>query len=269
MRLVKLLTFIFTITGFLASTSLVMADDAKTVLAVVNGIEITTGQISNIAGADKQFDFSALSDAKKKELVESLITRQLILEEAHKEGFDQSEKIVATVKALGDSYIVKQYLVKVAVGFDFGDAVLKEVYDQKYLNRPEQYKVSHILLNTEAEAQALVDLLNNGSDFTILAQEKSLDKVSAQKGGDLGWLTSDDMVPTFYKTVSLLNEKEVSAKPAKTQFGWHIIRLDQKRKLESFSFEKVKEDIRRDLINEKITGYIDSLKANATIEIKQ
>ena len=260
--------FVLAIAVLLVVNSSSIAEDNQTVLVVVNGVEITTDQVSSIAGANKQVDLETLSDAKKKELIESLITRQLILEEAHKEGFDQSEKIVATVKALADSYIVKQYLVKVAVGFDFSDAVLKKVYEEKYMNRPEQFQVSHILLKTEAEAQAMLVLLNSGSDFTNLAQTKSQDKVSAQKGGDLGWLTSDDMVPTFFKAVSTLTKGETTAQPLKTKFGWHILKLVDKRELAPPPFDEVKQKVRQELIREKITDYIENLKAKATIEIK-
>jgi peptidyl-prolyl cis-trans isomerase C len=261
------LTISLIFAGLIASGSLAMAENTNTVLAVVNGKEITIDQVKYL---DRKgtIDFDNLTPQQKKELLESLINQQLVLEQLRKEGFDQADHIVAEVKALTETYIIKQYMVKVALGFDFSEETLKANYEEKYLNKLEQYRIRHILLTTEDEAVVLISELKDGADFLSLAEQQSQDKISAKKGGDLGWLTSEDMVPSFYKTVSALTKGDISLRPTKTQFGWHIIRLDDKHVVTPPAFSEVKKSIRQQLIKEKMNNYFNSLRAKAKIEIK-
>lgn len=267
MNLVVKLIFFGVFAGILATGSLLMAANTDTVLAIVNGKELTVDQLKHL-DRKHTIDFDNIDPQQKKVLTESLIHHHLVLEQAKNEGFDQVDHIVADVKALTEAYIIKQYLVKVALGFDFSEEVLKANYEDKYLNTPEQYKIRHILLATEDESTALILEIKNGADFSRLAEQQSQDKVSSEKGGDLGWLTSEDMVPSFYKTVSELKKGDISLKPTSTQFGWHIIRLDDKRETTPPAFNEVKKNIRQQLIEKKVTDYLNTLRANAKIEIK-
>jgi len=266
-RLAKLSTFLL-ITGCIASVSSLMADNTKTVLALVNGTEITSEQIEELPGVSAEIDFAALEDERKTQIIIALINRQLVIEQAKKEGFDQSERIANAVKDMQETYIVKQYLVKIAAGTDLSEEVLMAYYEDKFLNQPEQYEVAHILLATEEEASAVLELLKQGADFSSLAKTRSQDKVSADKGGELGWLTSAEMVPSFYKTVSELKPGGISSQPTKSQFGWHIVRLDGKREPGRQPFGEVRQQIQQQLIKEKMAAYLDQLRAQASVEIR-
>ncbi len=267
MNLVTKLTIPLVFAGLFISGSLSMADNTNTVLAIVNGKEITIDQLKYL-DRKGSIDFNNIDPQQKKTMIDSLINHQIVLEQIRSEGFDQTPQIAANVKALTEAYIIRQYLVKIALGFDLSEEALMANYADKYLSKPEQYKIRHILLRTEDETNNLILELKNGADFSSLAEQKSQDKVSAQKGGDLGWLTSEDMVPSFYKTVSELTKGDISLKPTKTPFGWHIIRLDDKNEVTPPSFEEIKESIKQQIIKEQITDYLNALRANAKIELK-
>lgn len=268
MRQAVKLSLFLSITGFVASVSPVMADDAKTVLALVNGTEITSDQIAQLPGINANVGFATLEDNKKAQIIIGLINRQLVLEQAKKEGFDRSEPIANAVNDMAETYIVKQYLVKVAAGTDLSKEALVAYYEDNFLGQPEQYEIAHILLATEDEANGVLGSLREGAGFSELARTKSKDKVSAEKGGDLGWFTSADLLPAFYKTASGLSRGEISSQPTKTQFGWHIVKLNDKRETAPQPLDQVKQGIKQALIEEEIAGYLDNLRESATIEIR-
>jgi peptidyl-prolyl cis-trans isomerase C len=237
------------------------AGRAHDVIAIVNGKEITSDQVNNI-------DLDALPPQKKKQLIESLINRQLLMEQAVKEGFDKQEHIVAAVKALAELHIVTQYTAKLAASFNVRDEELKSIYDVKYSSSSTEYKIRHILLATEKEGQALIAMLAKDDDFAQLAQKNSQDMVSAKKGGDLGWLTSKNIVPSLYGEISRLAKGEVSGSPVQSPFGWHVLKLEDIRKVMPPKFEAVKRDLRKQVVEKKLRHYLGNLRAKATIEIK-
>jgi len=254
--------------GFIASPFLVLADDPKTVLALVNGTEISSAQIEGLSDINANIDFAALTDEQKSQILVSLINRQLVVEQAKKEGFDQSEQIANAVQAMTETFISQQYLIKVAAGTDLSDEALMVYYEDKYLHQSEQFEIAHILLASEEEANAVLQSLGKGADFSELAKTKSKDRVSAQKGGDLGWLTSGDMTPSFYKTVIDLDQGQTSTHATKTQFGWHVVRLNDKRESALQPFNQVKQSIRQVLVEQKMADYLEDLRNRATIEIR-
>ncbi len=264
MRLLTISTLFVMLSGAIACNSAYgrhEAGQSHNVIAIVNGKEITTDQVNNI-------DLDLLSPQQKKQLIDSLIIRQLLMEEAVKEGFDKQDRIVAAVRSLTELHIVTQYTAQLAAGFDVNDEVLRSLYDAEYSSSSTQYKISHILLTKEEEGQALIAMLARGDDFTELAKQNSQDMVSAQKGGDLGWLTSEDIAPSLYRDISGLNKGEVSRSPVQSPFGWHILKLEDVRRVNPPKFEDVKRKIRQQLIEKKLRDYLDNLKAKATIEIK-
>lgn len=255
---------------YIALSVPVMAENTKTIFAVVNGVEITYEELFDIPGNKAKIDFTTLNNKQKEQLVDSLITRQLILEEISKEGFDQSESIARSIRVLTESFLVKQYMQKIVSGTNISDDNLMVHYESKYLNKPEtiNYRINHILLTTEEEAKKIIEQLSAGGDFSDLAKEKSKDMITAQKGGDLGWLVAEDMIPSFLKAVSKLNKGGTGARPIKTQFGWHIIRLIGKKELTPPEFAAVKDSIMQDIIQNTLLDYIDDLRSKASIEIK-
>gem|GEM_PF-609692 len=268
MRMPAKLNVFLLISGSLACFSSPMADQTITVLARVNGTDITTEQIEQLPGGEATFDFASLEDDRKTQIIIALINRQLVIEQAQKEGFDQSERMINAVKDMTETFVTQQYLMKVAAGTDLSEDTLLAYYNDHYSDQPEQYSIAHIQLASQGEAYKVLESLNKGADFSELARTESKDQVSAEKGGELGWLTAEDMLPSFYKTVSELNPGAISAKPTKTQFGWHIVRLDGKRRAEPRSFSALKQQIQQQLIKEEIATYLDKLRTQASVEIR-
>ena len=262
------------IISFLASTCLLpfvltaTANDSPIVIAVVNGIEITSDAIVGGFGSGSNADFNSLNDDQKSQLIVSLINRQLVLEQAQQEGFDRSKRIQAIVKAITETYVVEQYLIKLAAGFDLGEEAIMRSYSENYSDVPEQYDVSHILFGTAEEAQTALERLANGVDFANLARSESLDSLSAERGGQLGWLNADEMAPSFFNTVASLSEDQVSDRPIRTFSGWHVIRLNSRRNPKRPPLSEVLPQIQQQLIKEQMAAYLEGLREQATIEIR-
>jgi peptidyl-prolyl cis-trans isomerase C len=172
------------------------------------------------------------------------------------------------VKALEELHIVTQYTAKLAASFNVSNEELKSLYDANYSSSSTEYKIRHILLATEKEGQALIAILGKDDSFAGLAQKNSQDLVSAKKGGDLGWLTSEDIVPSLYRNISGLKKGEVSRSPVQSPFGWHVLKLEDIREVTPPKFEDVKRNIRQQLIEKKLRDYLNNLRAKATIDIK-
>jgi peptidyl-prolyl cis-trans isomerase C len=245
----------------------VVAEDASKVIAVVNGTEITSDQRPGRAGEDFSADYESLSREQKSQLVLALINRQLVLEAARAEGFDQTEKMQEATRALVDTYLVEQYMLHVATGLDFSEGALRDKYSTMYADMPEQFHVAHILVGNEESALVVLEKLGSGGSFASLAQAESKDPVSAEKGGDLGWLTPDEMVPAFFNAVSTLSEGEVYSKAVRTQFGWHLLRLLDRRDATPPPFEAVIPQLKQSLMREGMAAYLESLRSGAAITV--
>lgn len=265
--LIRLAWYLAAATGVLSNPP-VIADPGEAVLATVNGVNLTSDQVFELPGIALDVDVATLDEEKKAQITIGLINRQLVLEQARKDGFDRSAAVVKAVSGMADTYIVKQYLAKVAAGTDLSEEAVMAYYRDNYLGRPEQYRIAHILLADEDEANAVLGLTRTGEEFSDLARDRSKDHVSAEKGGDLGWFTSGDMLPAFYDVVSSLAPGTTATKPVKTPFGWHVVRLDEKREPAPVNLEQARQGILQELIQKEVNGYLERLRDNATIEIR-
>ncbi len=246
------------LSALLISSSALLAEDK--VIANVNGEDISENQLE-IAATQSKVDYKNITPEQRKLLTEALVNRQLVLQEAIKAGFDKKPEVVA--------FIAANYLATIAESFKVSDTEIKTFYDKNVLqNTTKEYKARHILVKTEAEAVVLISQIENGADFSKLAKEKSTDTGSGSKGGDLGWFSEKDMVQPFAKAVADLKKGELSKKPVQSQFGWHVIILDDERKTTPPPLESVKAEIEKILIKEKLNQYLNDLNAKAKITLK-
>ncbi len=246
------------LSALLISSSALLAEDK--VIANVNGEDISENQLE-IAATQSKVDYKNITPEQRKLLTEALVNRQLVLQEAIKAGFDKKPEVVACIAA--------NYLATIAESFKVSDTEIKTFYDKNVLqNTTKEYKARHILVKTEAEAVVLISQIENGADFSKLAKEKSTDTGSGSKGGDLGWFSEKDMVQPFAKAVADLKKGELSKKPVQSQFGWHVIILDDERKTTPPPLESVKAEIEKILIKEKLIQYLNDLNAKAKITLK-
>ena len=146
--------------------------------------------------------------------------------------------------------------------------VLKEAYDKKIRDLPpeEEVKARHILVADEAAAKSVIEDLKKGGDFEKIAKDKSTDKASGAQGGDLGWFKKADMVKEFAEAAFMLKKGETTPEPVKSQFGFHVIRLDDRRAAQPPSMEDMEEELRAELSREAYGQMMEGLRKDAKVE---
>ncbi len=240
--------------------------DDNAVVAIVNGYEIRTSEVR------MAFDdvIGQLPNLPKKLrypfVVEFLVERHLLAQLANKEGIGESDdykrRLAAyQAKALRDSYLSQ------VISKEVTEEEIQKVYEEeaKKLKETERIRARHILVASEDEAKAVLDKLAKGEKFEALAKQFSLDG-SKDYGGDLGYFSAPEMVPAFSKAAFALKKDEVS-QPIKTDFGWHIIRLEDRKQGAAQPFDQVKSAIRNVLVRQKVQDKLAGLKDLAKVEI--
>jgi peptidyl-prolyl cis-trans isomerase C len=210
--------------------------------------------------------FDKLDKQSKLFVVTELAAQRLILEKAYKEGFKQDAIVNQKVNAFKDEVIKEEFLTRRAKDI-ITDEKIKERYDQDVaaLKGKTQYKASHIVVKTQNEANQIKLALNSKS-FAQLAKERSIDGRTASKGGDLGYLISGVMLADIEKVIVNMSEGSVSH-PIQTKFGWHIVKLDEKKLAAPAPYDAVKDRLAQALYQEEIKNYVDSLIASTKIEL--
>ncbi|MDR3424614.1 MAG: peptidylprolyl isomerase [Alphaproteobacteria bacterium] len=201
------------------------------------------------------------------QILQKMIATKVVAEKGYAEGLQDDKEVKQRVKDLeaqvvAESYIHKQIEPKIT------DAKIKERYDQlaAKFKPQDEVRARHILVKTEAEADAIIKQLKGGADFAKLAEEKSKDTGSAKQGGDLGYFVHDAMVKNFADAAFAMKVGEISDKPVKTEFGYHIIKVEGKRKSSPPPLAEVKEQIANQLGQELTNDEVKSLEAKAKVE---
>ncbi len=238
----------------------------EAVIAKVNGKTITEADM-RLAEAEIGSDLGSLPDAtKRRVLVEFLIENQLFADAAEGQKLGSGAKFDERMqywrrRALRDVYFDSS--VKDTVS----DTEAKKFYDQQVgaLKPEEEVRARHILVENKDKARELYEKIVHGADFAELAKANSKDPGSKDQGGDLGFFTKGQMVPQFEEAAFKLKNGEV-AQPFETQFGWHIIKVDERRTRAAPAFDLVKDRIRAAMIHQKAQQIASDLRGKAKIE---
>jgi peptidyl-prolyl cis-trans isomerase C len=241
-----------------------LADDA--VLAKLNGKEIRESDLA-LAEAEIGPQLAEFTPAQRRRvLLEFLIEMQLFADAADSDkltsGPDYDKRLAYwTLRAKRDAYYDK------AVKGSIGDAVLKGIYDDKVKMIPPQDEIEarHILVDSEAKAKDVLEKINKGEDFAKLAEENSNDPGSKADGGRLGYFTKGQMVKEFEEAAFALRKGEVS-KPVQSKFGWHIIKVEDRRTKPLPAFEEVKDQILSGMTQQKGQQVATELRGKAGVE---
>jgi peptidyl-prolyl cis-trans isomerase C len=247
--------------------------DVKT-LAEVNGKNITSADFEReVKNLPDYLKAMADTPQGRKEMLDTMVIRELILQQATKDGIDKGKDIEDKLQDLKKRLIVEAFLKKkVESDAQLSDAELKKFYEQNIdkFKAGEQVKASHILVKAEKDANDILAKIKAGGNFEELAKKHSVDS-SAAKGGDLGWFGKGAMVPPFEKAAMALKEGQVSG-IVKSDFGFHIIKLTGKRAAGTRPFEEVKDQIKGALLPSKQQEIFqkikEDLKKSAKINIK-
>jgi peptidyl-prolyl cis-trans isomerase C len=232
-------------------------------VAIVNGTPISReafddylkGLLRGKAAADVTAD-------DKNQVLDQMINMQLIAAQAEKDGLASDPDVATRIALLRTQILADAAAQKYVKNNEPTDAELHTAYDAA--TDKTEYHALHILVPTKEKAEALIKKLKGGAKFEDVAKAESTDNSKAN-GGDLGWFTTARMVKPFGDAVKLLKKGEITPEPVQTQYGWHIIRLEDTR---DAPFDQFKTQLTNGIMQKKFQTYIDGLKATAKIEKK-
>lgn len=243
------------------NTPVVSKEDA---VAVVNGTYISKASLANleseIAKRQQGQTFS------KDKLVEELIQRELLIQEAKQKKLDQTVEYTTQLETIKTGLLTQAAVQDFLKSNPITDADLKAEYDKSVDASGTEYKARHILVKSEDEAKAIITELSNGADFAELAKTKSTGP-SGPQGGDLGWFAAGQMVAPFSEAVVALEDNKYTLAPVKTQFGYHVILKEGSRAQTPPPFESIKERIRPMLQRQKMQTFLEGLRNQAKVEV--
>ncbi|NPA55231.1 MAG: peptidylprolyl isomerase [Epsilonproteobacteria bacterium] len=244
---------------------------ANDVVAVVNGEKITKAQINQVL-KNQNITYDKLPSQIKKRVLDRVITQALLIKKAENSGVTKTKEYKEALDKVKKQLAVDVYLkqhIKVS------DAEIKQFYQEHKRNfkQPAQVKARHIVVKTKQQAQKIIEELKNTpynkleQKFIELAKKYSIGP-SGKNGGELGWFSKKRMVPAFSEAAFNLKKGHITLKPVKTQFGWHVIYVEDKKAGGYVPLNQVKEKIRRFLIAKKLQEYIQNIKKQAHIQYK-
>ena len=233
--------------------------------ALVNGVSIPQARIDlrvKAAAAQGQADSPEL----RKAIRDDMINLEVMVQEAAKLGLDKNADVIQQVELAKQSVLVGAFVQDYAKNHPISEDQLKQEYDKlKAKLGNKEYNTRHILVETEAGAKDIIAQLGKKAKFEKLAA-KSKDTGSAAQGGSLGWAVPGNFVPEFANALLNLKKGEYTKVPVQSQFGWHVIKLDDTRELKVPPFEEVKAQLQQRLQQQSIKKAIDELRAKAKIE---
>jgi peptidyl-prolyl cis-trans isomerase C len=234
-------------------------------IASVNGKPIKQSLVDYLV-KDVKDSGNTVDDNVRATIVDKLITNELLNQEALKAGVEKRPDFLAKEELALYDLRIEAYIADYIKKNPIDDKALQAEYErQKTIFKGKDYKARHILVKTENEAKDIIKQLAKGSDFGGIAKEKSIDTGSAENGGDLGWFQPETMVKPFSDAVAKLDKGAYTTTPIQTDFGWHVIKLDDTRTVQPVSFELAKGEIRKLLVREQLIKLVSDLKAKATI----
>jgi peptidyl-prolyl cis-trans isomerase C len=241
------------------------------VVARVNGEEIRAADLEE---AKKGLPPQVLQQDKDQGKVFDFLRRnfimaRLLVQAAKKDGVEKEAIVKKQIERMKDNILAQAYLAKI-VGPAVTEGALKAAYDDYVKSHPKDLKETrarHILVKDEKMAKSLLNKIKKGEDFLKLAREHSIDKQSGKEGGDLGYFTKDTMVPAFSAAADQLKTGDVVKEPVKTDFGYHIIRVEDRRKLRAKSFDEMKQELGAKLQSDVAEKAVKKLEDAAKIEL--
>lgn len=237
-------------------------------LATIDGQAVTESELNTLMANMAQQLAQVPEGARRRAALDRLIDMKVLAAAADKDGLAGSDDFKRRLEAVRQQLLINEF-IRVKVDAAVTDAMVKERYDKDAAAfvPPEETRARHILLKTKEEAQAVIAELAKGGDFAKIAGEKSQDPGSAKEGGDLGYFGQGDMVQPFEEATQKLKPGETTKEPVETQFGFHVIKVEDKRKQKVPGFEEVKDQIRQAVVGEKFTEALQAIKAKAKITV--
>jgi peptidyl-prolyl cis-trans isomerase C len=235
-------------------------------IAIVNGKPVPKERVDalqqQLAKAGRQMPAEAAGQLK-----DEVIAREIFMQEASKRGLDATDDFKQQMELARQTILIRELFADYQKANPVTDAEIKAEYDKFVAsNGGKEYKASHILVEKEEDAKKIIADLKKGAKFGDLAKKMSKDPGSGQNGGDLDWATPSSYVPEFAEAMTKLKKGETTPVPVKSQFGWHVIRVDDIRQAQVPSFDEVRPQIAQTLQQQKLAQFQEGLRKNAKIE---
>ncbi|MEA1649923.1 peptidylprolyl isomerase [Nitrospirillum sp. BR 11164] len=243
-----------------------VADDP--VVARVNGKEIHRSEVlAEYSQLPAQTQQQIHLNEAYPRVLENLVTARLLTDAGYKDKLQDSKEVKTELKHAEERFVQQAYIRK-QVDARMNEALLKKKYDEmvKAMPAEDEVRARHILVKTKEEADALIKQIQGGADFAKLASEQQIDKNSAASAGDLGYFTKGDMVAPFADAAFAMKPGEVSKTPVKTDFGWHVIKVEDRRKRQAPPFEQVKGQVAQAEAQDLAAQVVDELRKGAKVE---
>lgn len=249
------------VAGFAAHGA--MAADA---VATVNGKAIPQAYADALM-AEQTAKGAPDSEELRGAVREELVRREILYQAAKKAGIDKKPEVASQIELARQAVVIRAYLQNFVAANPVTDGDVRKAYDDMKAKLGDvEYDVSHILVADEAKARALIAKIKGGAKFEDVAKAESEDPGSKEKGGELGWSSPGMYVPAFSEAMTTLKKGEMSAEPVKSNFGYHIIRVNDTRKLDAPEFEKIAPQIKQRLQTQRLEAHIMDQRKAAKVE---
>ncbi|MDR3410494.1 MAG: peptidylprolyl isomerase [Formivibrio sp.] len=259
------------LSAIMLSASVFAADASKPTSVnkptTVNGVVIPEAKINFFI---QQLTARGQQDTPelRAKLREDLIRNEIVTQEALKKGLDKDPEVISQIELARTQILFGAFINDYMKAHPISEADMKSFYDTQVKAHfsGKEYHARHILVATEGEAKAILAELKKGKKFDDLAKAKSTDKGSGANGGDLGWSNPADFVKEFSDALVKLPKGKITDTPVKTQFGYHIIKLEDVRDAKGPAYEEVKAEIQKELQNQMLQKMIADLRSKAKVE---
>jgi peptidyl-prolyl cis-trans isomerase C len=234
-------------------------------VATVNGKPLPKSEFELYVTNMNRQSGREVSEDQKGELLDQYISMQLAAEEAEKAGVDKDQKVRDQLALARLQVLVDAGLQKYLEAHPVQDSELRPEYDAQVAALPREYHARHILVDDQTAAEAITKELKGGADFAKVAAKRSKDS-SSKSGGDLGWFTLDTMVPPFANAVKAMQPGQLTEQPVQSQYGWHVIKLEETRATSAPPFDEVKDRVKMIVQRKKLQSHLEELRKAAQVE---
>jgi peptidyl-prolyl cis-trans isomerase C len=235
-------------------------------VAIVNGKPVPTSRVDALAQQLARAG-RPVSPEMMGQIKDEVIARELFVQEAQKLGLDASEDFKSQMELTRQAILIRELFATFQKNNPVTDAEIKAEYDKfAAANSGKEYRARHILVEKEDQAKAIIASLKKGAKFEDIAKKQSKDPGSGANGGDLDWASAGSYVKEFSDAMVKLAKGKITETPVKSQFGYHVIRLDDVREAQLPKLEDVKPQIAQQLGQQKLMKYQEDLRAKAKIE---
>jgi peptidyl-prolyl cis-trans isomerase C len=235
-------------------------------VAIVNGKAVPLSRVEalsqQVARSGRQ-----VTPEIQQQIKDEVIAREIFIQEAQKMGLDTSVEFQNQMELARQTILIRELFATYQKTHAVTDDEIKAEYDKfAAANSGKEYRARHILVDKEADAKAIIAQLKKGGKFEEIAKKSSKDPGSGAKGGDLDWAPAGNYVAEFATALTALSKGKMTETPVKSQFGYHIIRLDDVREAQMPKLEEVKPQVSQQLQQQKLAKYQDELRAKAKVE---